>query len=133
MKKIAILAAAAAVGMLGAPLAQARDTSKGEEQLARILKDRVPGEPVDCISQFQSQDARIVDRTAIVYDAGSVIYVNRTRNARDLHPSDVMVTRPTGSQLCSVDTVQLRDRTAGFYTGFVGLDKFVPYRRVAAR
>jgi hypothetical protein len=35
----------------------------------------------------------------------------------------------TGSQLCAIDTVQLRDRTSGFWRGFVGLDKFIPYTK----
>lgn len=134
MKKITLLATAmAALGLLTGPVgATPRDTSKGEERLARILKDRVPGKPVDCIPAYQSSHAQIVDRTAIVYDLGSVIYVNRPTNAQDLSSSDIMVTNIYGSQLCSVDTVRLHDQTSHFYTGFVGLNKFVPYRKVAS-
>ena len=36
-----------------------------------------------------------------------------------------------GSQLCSVDTVQLHDRFGGnMWRGFVGLREFVPYKKV---
>ena len=43
-----------------------------------------------------------------------------------------MVTDIRGSQLCSVDVVRMHDRASQFYTGFVGLEQFVPYRRVAS-
>ena len=130
MRNIALMVAAAAA-VLSGPVLQAREVPKGEEQLARVLKDRVAGEPVSCINLSSARSSRIIDKTAIVYDAGSVIYVNRPRNPGSLDSSDVMVIRPTNNQLCSVDTVHLRDSSNWFYTGFVGLDKFVPYRRVA--
>ncbi len=42
-----------------------------------------------------------------------------------------MVTRLHTSQLCRLDTVRLHDRTGFWYSGFVGLEDFVPYTRVA--
>ena len=130
MKKIALLALAATAALC-APVAQARVAANGETQLARLLEGRVAGRPVDCISQFQTREARIIDGTAIVYDAGSVIYVNRPSGAEQLNRSDIMVTRLHTSQLCSVDTVRLHDPSGGWFSGFVGLNKFVPYRKVA--
>ena len=129
MRKFVFIAAVAA--LLAAPAAQARQPADGEAKLAKILKGRVAGEPVSCINTLNTRSTRIIDKTAIVYDAGSVIYVNRPHHPESLDDDDVMVTRLTGSQLCNVDVVQLRDRTTGFYAGFVGLDRFVPYRRVA--
>ena len=72
----------------------------------------------------------ILDRTALVYNAGSVIWVNRPDNARDLDDDDILVTRTFGSQLCRLDIVRTVDRTGGFQTGFVALGEFVPYRKV---
>lgn len=137
MRKIAFaLAAPIALGatLLSGPALQARAPKlTGEEKLAKLLEGRVAGEPVSCISLFDSRDTKVIDRTAIVYDAGRTIYVNRPRDARSLDSDDIMVTKPTGSQLCRMDIVQMRDRTSFFYSGFVGLEDFVPYRKVASR
>lgn len=124
------LALALGATLAAAPSLQARDRLSGEERLAKLLEGRVAGAPVDCIYLPRVRDARIIDRTAIVYDAGSTIWVNRPASgARQLDDDDVMVTRPTSSQLCKVDVVHLRDRSNLSWNGFVGLGQFVPYTR----
>ena len=50
----------------------------------------------------------------------------------DLDNDDILVTNLHGSSLCSIDIVHLQDRYSNFYSGFVGLGEFVPYRKVAA-
>ncbi len=137
MNKIALaltlaLGAAAATLVSGAA-ANARDRMGPEARLAKILDGRVAGEPVDCIYLPRIRETRIIDKTAIVYRAGSTIYVNRPVTGADrLDDRDIMVTRPTGSQLCSVDTVQIHDQGSQFWRGFVGLGEFVPYTRPRA-
>jgi hypothetical protein len=133
MRKIA-LAIAATAALLSGPAIQAKAPRlTGEEKLAKLLEGRVAGQPVSCISLMNTRDTRIIDKTAIVYDTGRVIYVNRPRYPSSLDSDDIMVTRPTGSQLCRLDVVQMRDRSTFFYSGFVGLEDFVPYRKVALR
>jgi hypothetical protein len=79
----------------------------------------------------QVRNSRIIDRTAIVFDAGSTVYVNRPRaGAESLRKWDTQVVRPFGSQLCSIDTIKMVDPTSGFFQGTVFLGEFVPYRRV---
>ena len=132
-KLIASLVAAAAVISL-APAADARHRVAPEEKLAKLLEGRVAGEPQDCIYLPRIRSSEIIDGTAIVYDAGSTIYVNRPRNgAYTLDDDDIMVTDVHGSTLCSIDIVRLHDRTSFFYDGFVGLGDVVPYKRVASR
>ena len=131
MRKIAI-ALATTAALLSAPALQARDKMTGEEKLAKLLEGREAGEPVDCISLSDSRDARIIDKTAIVFGRGNTIYVNRPMNADDLDDDDVMVTETSLSRLCKLDTVKMRDRSQFFFTGFVGLEQFVPYRKVAS-
>lgn len=131
MRTIAI-ALATAAALVAAPALHAKPKLSGEQRLARILEGREAGEPVDCIPLHATRDTTVVDRTAIVYDAGSTIYVNRPVHARDLDDDDVMVVELHGSQLCKLDTVRMRDRSNFFFTGFVGLEQFVPYRKVAA-
>ena len=130
MRKLAI-ALAAGAALLAGPALLARDRPSGEEQLARLLEGRVAGEPVSCIPLSRTSSSRIIDRTAIVYDSGRTIYVNRPRHPDSLDSDDVMVTRLHSSQLCRLDTVRLHDRSGLWYSGFVGLEDFVPYTRVA--
>jgi hypothetical protein len=133
MRKLALVLAAGAA-LLSAPVAvQARDKLSGEAKLAKILEGREAGKPVDCIPLNASRETRIIDKTAIVYDSGSVIYVNRPAHPQSLDDDAIMVTEPHAGQLCRLDTVRLHDRSGFWYRGFVGLDKFVPYRKVALR
>jgi hypothetical protein len=125
-KLIALLAGTL---MLGG-VAQARERDP-EAELARALQGRVAGEPVQCIDLHRIRGSRIITDTAILYDAGSVIYVNRPENgAEELNQWDTMVTRTPSTRLCNVDTVTMVDRGSQSFQGVVFLGDFVPYRRV---
>jgi len=125
-KFIPVLIGAAAV-VASPALAQKRSP---EAELARELRGRVAGEPVKCINLRMVRSSRVINRTAIVYDAGGTVYVNRPRAGADsLNKFDAQVVKPFGSQLCSVDTIQMIDPLSGFFTGNVFLGEFVPYRR----
>ncbi|HZG47870.1 MAG TPA: hypothetical protein VEZ41_16615 [Allosphingosinicella sp.] len=127
-KLLAIAAVAAA--MVSVP-AQAQQRRDGEQRLQHELRGRVAGEPVNCINLRNTRNSRIIDRTAIIFDAGGTLYVNRPRaGAESLSRWDAQVVRPFGSQLCSIDTVQMVDATSGTFRGIVFLGDFVPYRRV---
>ena len=129
LKPAVVIGGALAI-LAGAAVAEARPKLTGEQQLAEMLQDRVPGKPVDCINLPMMGSSTVIDKTAIVYQSGSTYYVQRPRvGAESLDSDDVLVTRLTSSELCSIDTVQLHDRSSGFWRGFVGLDKFVPYAR----
>lgn len=105
-----------------------------EARLAKALQGRVAGEPVDCINLRNVRSSQIIDKTAILYDAGSTIYVNRPRGGREsLDQWDTLVTNLHSSELCRVDVVRLFDTSSRIQTGLVFLGDFVPYRRVGAR
>ena len=128
---IPALIAAAAVA--GAPGPRAREKIAPQAKLPKLLEGRVAGEPQNCISLSTARSSQIIDKTAIVYKVGNTLWVNRPKGgAESLDDDDILVTRTTSSQLCSIDTIQLRDRTSHFYTGFVSLGEFVPYRRAKA-
>ena len=131
MKKTALFLAVTASLVLPAATLQARPKLTPAQQLDKLLEGRVAGKPVHCISLSDSRDTQVLDKTAIVYSSGPVIYVNRTTHPESLDSDDIQVVRITGSQLCSLDTIQLHDRSGGFWRGFVGLENFTPYRRVA--
>ena len=100
------------------------------EQLAKALAGRVAGKPVSCIDPRLNSETQIIDKTAILYGSGRTIYVQRPDNASALDDDDILVTELRGSgQLCDIDVVKLHDRSGGWYRGFVGLRKFVPYTR----
>ena len=117
--------------LLGAFAASAAEPVDREAELARALRGRVAGEPVDCIDLHRVRSSRIITDTAIIYDAGGVVYVNRPRNGADeLNQHDAMVTRLPSTRLCSVDVVRLVDQATQTMTGVVFLGDFVPYRRI---
>jgi hypothetical protein len=128
MMKTLILAAGALV--TAAVPAQAESQRNGEAELARALEGRVPGKPVDCVRLNQVRSSRIIDGTAILYEEGGTIYVNRPRRgAESLSNWDTLVTKTFGSELCSIDVVRLYDLSAHMERGAVFLGEFVPYRR----
>ena len=108
MRKLIPLIAASLVAT-GATAVQARERDP-EAQLARALEGRVAGEPVNCIDLHRVRSSRVIEGTAILYDAGGIIYVNRPRNgAEELNRFDTLVTRTPSTQLCSVDVVHTYD------------------------
>lgn len=125
---IPTLLAAAALAI--APAALARDKLAPEDQLAKLLKGRVAGKPQNCIPLAGASSSQIIDKTAIVYRIGGTMWVNRPRGgAESLDDDDILVLKTSGSQLCSIDTIELHDRASHMYSGFVSLGEFVPYRR----
>jgi hypothetical protein len=129
MLKLMLLAA---VTLASPAIAARRDAP--DVQLQKMLVGRVAGKPVNCISLSGSNSSEIIDGKAIVYRVGSRLYVNEPRSgAHSLHRDDILVTRTTGSQLCSIDTVRLIDRGSRFPRGFVSLGQFVPYSKIKAR
>jgi len=132
MRKTSLILASALLAVVAAPAAQAKPRLTGEERLAKMLEGRVAGEPVSCINLRQATSSRIIDRTAIVYEVGRTLYVNRPTNANSLDDDDILVTRLHGSELCRVDIVHLRDRSHRGFAGTVSLGDFVPYRKAMA-
>jgi hypothetical protein len=124
--------AAAAIGLAATPVAAKTEKLTGEAKLAKMLEGRQAGKPVSCLPTAGTSETRIIDRTAIVYRVGSTLYVNRPTNPSSLDDDDILVTRLTSGRPCRMDMVNLVDRTSRFQTGFVGLQDFVPYRKVAS-
>ena len=104
-----------------------------EAELAEALDGRVAGDPVDCIDTHRIRTTRIINDTAIIYDAGLTMYVNRPRAGADsLNRWDTMVTRLHQPRLCSIDTIEMIDPNSRILSGIVFLGEFVPYRREEA-
>ena len=125
------LLAFSAILALAAPAAAPAERLSGEAELARLTEGRVAGEPVDCLDTRRFTGTRIIDRTAIVYEApGGMLWVNVPRGgAHTLDEWDVLLTRQFSTSLCRGEIVRLLDPTTLMQTGAVSLGDFVPYRR----
>ena len=119
----------AALAVVAAPaVAAPRETP--EAQFQKLLAGRVAGEPTNCISLSSVTETQVIAGKAIVYRVGGRLYVNQPRSgATQLRDDDVLVTRSVGGQLCSIDTVELVDRSSQIARGFVVLGTFVPYSK----
>lgn len=106
--------------------------TKGDERLAEMLEGREAGEPEKCIRAFPVRDFIIIDGTALVYESGTTLYVNYTRDPESLDRDDLLVVQQSGSRFCDTDIVRTRDRAGQFYTGNIFLSDFIPYKKVAA-
>ena len=128
MRAVSLTIAALALAVSGSAIA---GKATQEEKLAKALAGRVAGEPVDCIMQREIRTARIYDHIGILYEMNNgLYYVNTPKSgASSLDWSDIMVTDTHSNQLCSIDVVKLMDSSTHMQTGFVGLDKFVPYAK----
>ncbi|MBS3928768.1 MAG: hypothetical protein KGZ65_10975 [Sphingomonadales bacterium] len=129
MRKLAT-AVTAAAALLAGPALEAKPRLTPQQELAKLLEGREPGKPTNCVSNSDTREMRVLDKTAIVFGWGNTIWVNVPKNAEDLDDDDVLVTKTFGSQLCSLDIVYTMDRSSRITTGFINLGDFVPYRRV---
>ena len=122
-----------AVAIAAGP-AHARERISPEAELARALEGRVAGEPVNCIDLRRVRSSQMIERTALLYEIGNVVYVNRPRSgAESLDEWSTQIARPFASRLCRIDPIQMVDPASGMLDGIVFLGEFVPYRRVGDR
>lgn len=131
MRKViaSIAGGAVAAGLIAVPAVQAKPRLTPEQRLEKLLAGRTAGEPVSCISTYDSRELEILDKTALVFGHGNTIYVNRPANAEHIDDDDILVTKTSTSQLCRLDIVTTVDRSGHFQTGFLNLGDFVPYKR----
>ena len=73
----------AAASVLAVAPGQAAPRLTPEARLAKAIEGRVAGEPVDCINLRSIRSSRIIDETAILYEVGSTLYVNRPRAGQE--------------------------------------------------
>jgi hypothetical protein len=122
---LALTVASAAPGTAQHSDAQQRQ----EDRLSRALAGLTPGAPLHCIPQRGVTSVKAYGNR-IVYTWGrNRKWVNDTRGGCSRLDDDIIVTRTMGSQYCSGDTVETRDRGGGMTTGFCTLGKFVPYTK----
>ena len=107
-------------------------TTKQAKLLDSQLKDKVPGKPVNCVSNFSSSNfIRVSDNMLLYRGVGRTVYQNNLRSscpglARD---NDILVIETHGSSYCSGDLIRLVDRFSGIQGPVCSLGEFTPYRK----
>ena len=126
-----ILATVAVLSLSGGGPASAREPE--EDKLARALKGLAAGKPVDCLTLRKVRSSRIIDGTAILFEASGILYVNRpVSGAESLSASLAMLTKTATSEICRGEAVQLFDAASQTSRGLAFLGQFVPYKKAAA-
>ena len=121
--------------ILAAP-ASARVSMKerGEAELAKLLKDYVPGEKVRCVRTSDITNQTVIDGTAIVYfGLGGKAWVNRPSGAEFLREDNILITKPFGGENCRLDIVNQTDRFTRMRGAAIGLNDFTLYTKVRKR
>ncbi len=130
MKTAKIALAAALLATTVSASAATDSAAKGEAELTKMLAGRTAGKPVSCVpTQLDGSHMRIISGTAIVYDAGSTLYVARPDDPKSLDSDNILVINRFGSQICKQDVIKTVDRYSGFMTGVVFLGDFTPYKK----
>ena len=132
-KLCAVVVLAGVVASCGAPVQRqaAALTPAQSEKLGKQLTGKTAGEPQSCISLVMAKDTiRISDDILLYRVSRNLVYRNDLRSscpglARD---SDIIVTKTTGTMLCSGEILRLVDRQSGFDRGACSLGEFTPYR-----
>jgi hypothetical protein len=109
-------------------------TAQDQQELDKVLAGRVAGEPINCLPTFRTGDMRIIDDWTILFEEGSIIYLQNPRGGCPgiENHRNVLVTRLMGTgQLCSGDISHLVDASTGIGGGACVFGPFVPYTRQA--
>lgn len=108
-------------------------TEKQSTVLAKQIKGKIAGEPINCIDRRNTDNLiRVSDNILLYKVSGRLVYKNELKGggcpglARD---NDIIVTETFGGQYCEGDLVKLVDRTSGMQGPACVLGKFTPYRK----
>ena len=92
---------------------------------------KTPGKPVGCLPSWRSNDMVVIDDNTVVFrDTARRVYRNDFRGGACSQLGNgfyTLVTKSTGSGLCSGDLAQVVDVKSGFTVGSCVIGDFVPY------
>lgn len=106
-------------------------SAREEKELARVLANKVPGEPVSCISSFNSSQLRALGDNTLVYRVNKDLVYRNTMpgGCSGLSRGDTLVmNRTSASQYCRGDIARVVNLMSGTMTGSCALGDFIPYR-----
>jgi hypothetical protein len=137
MRSISLaLITAALASCATAPQPMDARSPEGEAQLQRLIAGRSAGPPMSCLPGYNSRRSNMtaIDDNTIAFRTGSGgdVYVSNVtsggcgRLGSGLY---TLVTRTTGSSLCSGDIANVTDLRTGVIVGSCAIGEFTPYRR----
>lgn len=118
--------------LVAAPVAAKGPSAKerGEAELAKDLKNYVPGKQVDCVNLHDITNQTVIDGTAIIFwGLGGKAWVNRPKGAEFLNDDNILITKPFGSQQCRLDIIHQRDRYTHMQGPAIAFDSFTVYTK----
>ena len=136
MVALRLLAAVPIVTLLGAcagqPIGPDRNL-RGEARLAQALAGKIPGQPVNCLPHYRSNNMEVIDSDTLLFRDGRTTYVQHTNGGcypRGSRTGYTLVTRQFGSaSLCRGDIAQVIDSASRAFAGSCSFNAFIPYRR----
>ena len=129
-----ILMTAALAACTTAPEPAGR-SAQAQAELQQLLAGRAAGPTMSCLPNYTARSGNMVvidDSTIAFRNVGGNVYVNNVRAggcARLASGFYSLVTRTSGSSLCSGDIAEVMDLSTGVSAGTCVLGDFVPYHR----
>lgn len=131
--RLAIITGLGALALTGCAAnseVQQSQQARADRELADAIKDRVPGEPTDCVSNMSLDGPQIIDRNTILYRDGGRIWRNELGSeCPGLSPFDTIVLEVHGSQICRNDRFRTIDPGSRIPGPYCLLGKFTPYTK----
>lgn len=103
---------------------------RGQKIAQRYLKDRVAGEPVNCIPRTRLRRSTAASDDVLLYDDGSTVYVNTPYLGCPRARENTMISSTPIGRLCSGDIVLVQDLRMNVPLSSCALSEFVPFRKV---
>ncbi len=129
IRALLLLAPIALTGCVSERYAE-RNRAQEANKLARLLGDRVPGEPQNCLDPRSNNGSESVGSQTMLYFQGSTVYRNDLiGQCSGLRSDDIPVITSTSGRLCRGDMIRTVSRASpSTTTGGCTLGDFVPYR-----
>ena len=123
-----IVSALAACTTAPQPMSQ---SAEAEAHLGKLLAGKTAGAPISCLQSFRSGNMIVVDDNTVVFrDSARRVYRNDFRGGSCNNLGSgryTLLTKSSGSGLCSGDIAQVVDLGSGISFGSCVLGDFVPY------
>lgn len=103
---------------------------RGQKIAKLYLKDRVAGDPVQCIPRTRLRRSTAASDDVLLYDDGSTVYVNTPYLGCPRARDNTMISSTPIGRLCSGDIVQVQDLRINVPLGSCALGAFVPFKQV---
>ncbi len=130
-----LLITAALASCTTAPPLEPR-SAEAEAELQQLIAGRTAGQPVSCLPGYNSRSSNMiaVDDNTIAFrtNTGGDVYVSNVTSGGCTGLASgfyTLVTRTSGSRLCSGDIASVTDIRSGTLIGSCSFGEFTPYRR----